>query len=89
MVSGSGGLWAAAFFVFCAMRKIRDGFARKRPPQATRDEGGKEKLAVRELQMWESWKKKEKMPGRFAEGPRQPRLYPARLRSERARKLWR
>ncbi len=27
------------------------------------------------------------MPGRFAEGPRQPRLYPARLRSERARKL--
>jgi hypothetical protein len=37
--------------------------------------------------MWESWERKEKMPGRFAEGPRQPRLYPARLRSERARKL--
>jgi hypothetical protein len=34
-----------------------------------------------------SWQRKEKMPGRFAEGPRQPRLYPARLRSERARKL--
>jgi hypothetical protein len=54
MVSGSGGLWAAAFFVFCAMRKVCHGFAKKRPPQktaATRDEGGKEKLAVRELQM--------------------------------------
>jgi hypothetical protein len=40
-----------------------------------------------QLQMWGNWESTEKMPGRFAEGPRQPRLYPARLRSERARKL--
>jgi hypothetical protein len=33
--------------------------------------------------------REKKTPGRFAEGPRHPGLIPARLRSERARKLWR